>query len=161
MPWIFGSFLVTPCALTSCHVVINKQGSTIRADGYNRCLTGRSSRDENHAVRCRQIAENLSWARIRSRLEASLTSLQWDASVALAGYRWGIWEREVLSLWVYVTLSISQLTTNCGPFSRVKWEIYFHKEEFRSFIEFRIIIMAIQHWHWSAHPKVDIIQSKI
>ena len=27
MIWIFGSFLVTPCALTSCHVVISKQGS--------------------------------------------------------------------------------------------------------------------------------------
>ena len=26
MTWIFGSFLVTPCALTSCHVVISKQG---------------------------------------------------------------------------------------------------------------------------------------
>ena len=26
MTWIFGSFLVSPCALTSCQVVINKQG---------------------------------------------------------------------------------------------------------------------------------------
>ena len=26
MKWIFGSFLVTPCALTSCHVGICKQG---------------------------------------------------------------------------------------------------------------------------------------
>ena len=26
MTWIFGSFLVTLCALTSCHVVISKQG---------------------------------------------------------------------------------------------------------------------------------------
>ena len=26
MTWIFGSFLVTPCALTSCHVVSSKQG---------------------------------------------------------------------------------------------------------------------------------------
>ena len=50
MTWIFGSFLVTPCALTSCHVVISKQGSTIRALGYNRCVTGRRPRDENHAV---------------------------------------------------------------------------------------------------------------
>ena len=25
MTWIFGSFLVTPCALTSCHIVISKQ----------------------------------------------------------------------------------------------------------------------------------------
>ena len=27
MTWIFGSFLVTLCALTSCHIVINKQGN--------------------------------------------------------------------------------------------------------------------------------------
>ena len=26
MTWIFDLFLVTPCALTSCHVVISKQG---------------------------------------------------------------------------------------------------------------------------------------
>ena len=26
MTWIFGLFLVTLCALTSCHVVISKQG---------------------------------------------------------------------------------------------------------------------------------------
>ena len=30
MTWIFGSFLVTPCALISCQVVINKQGMTAR-----------------------------------------------------------------------------------------------------------------------------------
>ena len=38
MPWIFGLFLVTPCALTSCHVVISKQDSTIRALKLNRCV---------------------------------------------------------------------------------------------------------------------------
>ena len=26
MKWIFGSFLVTPCDLTSCHAVMSKQG---------------------------------------------------------------------------------------------------------------------------------------
>ena len=26
MTWIFGSFLVTTCALTSCHAVTSKQG---------------------------------------------------------------------------------------------------------------------------------------
>ena len=34
------------------------------------------------------------------------------------------------SLWVYVSPSISQLTTNCGPLSRIKWEIYFYKKVF-------------------------------
>ena len=28
MPWIFGSFLGTPCALTSCHAVISKTGQS-------------------------------------------------------------------------------------------------------------------------------------
>ena len=57
MKWIFGSFLVTPCALTSCHVVICKQGSTISALGFNRCVTGRKPRNGNHAVRFRQSRE--------------------------------------------------------------------------------------------------------
>ena len=34
MTWIFGSFLVTPCALTSCHVVISKQ-SDDSASGHS------------------------------------------------------------------------------------------------------------------------------
>ena len=50
------------------------------------------------------------------------------------GRRYG---KKKSSLWVHVSLSISQLTTNCGLFSRIKWEIYFYKEVFRLFIEFR------------------------
>ena len=59
MAWIFGSFLVTTWALTGCHAVMSKQGydSAIRAVEYNRCVTGRRSRDENHAGRFRQSAE--------------------------------------------------------------------------------------------------------
>ena len=56
MTWIFGSFLVTPCALTSCHVVISKW-QRIRAVRSNRYVTGKRPRD-NHAVRFRQSAEN-------------------------------------------------------------------------------------------------------
>ena len=63
MPRIFDSFLVTPCALTSCHVVINKQDSTFRTLRLNRCVTGMRPRDENHAVRFRESAENRSRAR--------------------------------------------------------------------------------------------------
>ena len=55
-------FLVTLCALTSCHVAISKQGSTIRALGYNRCVIGRRPRDENNVVKFRQRAENCNWA---------------------------------------------------------------------------------------------------
>ena len=63
MTWIFGSFLVTACALTSCYAVMCKQGyesSTSGALGYNRCVTERSQHDEKHAVRFRQSAENRS-----------------------------------------------------------------------------------------------------
>ena len=62
MTWIFGSFLVTPCALTSCYV-ISKQDSMIKALGYNRGVTGRRPRDENRAVRFRGSAENRSRTR--------------------------------------------------------------------------------------------------
>ena len=60
---VFGSFLVTLCALISCHVVISKQDSMIRALRSNRCVTGRRPRDENHAVRFGQSTENHSRAR--------------------------------------------------------------------------------------------------
>ena len=63
MPWIFGSFLVTPCALISCHVVISKQGSAIRTVVYNRYVNGRRPRVENHTVRFGRSAENRGRAR--------------------------------------------------------------------------------------------------
>ena len=73
MPWIFDLFLVTLCALTTCHVVSSKQGITIRALGYNRCVTRRRDLD-----RVQRIAVERG---ICSRSEASLTSLQEGASV--------------------------------------------------------------------------------
>ena len=81
MLWIFGSFLVTPCALTNCHVVISKQDSTIRELRRNRYVTGRRTRDENHAVRFRQRQRIAVERGTRSRPEASLTSLQGGPSV--------------------------------------------------------------------------------
>ena len=48
-----------------------------------------------------------------------------------------VWDKKRSPLWVYVTPSISEITTNCGPFWRIKAEIYFDKEVFRLFIEFR------------------------
>ena len=52
-----------PVCLASSHILIIKQDSTIRALRLNRCLTGRRSCDENHAVRFRLSAENRSRAR--------------------------------------------------------------------------------------------------
>ena len=101
----------------------------IRTHWYNRCVTGRRPCDENLVVRFGQSAENCSQAWNMQLIKSSLTSLQGGAS---AGTPW-LLEEEVLSL--SMSLHLSQLTTNCGPFSRIKQEIYFHKEAFRSFIE--------------------------
>ena len=134
MPWIFGSFLVTPCVLTSGHVVISKQGSTIRAVGYNWCITGRRQRDENHTVKFRQSAENRSRARNTQPIRVVSACKVVQALALLAPGR--RYRKKKSSLWLYVSPSISRQTTNCGPFSRIKWERYFYKEVFRSFIEF-------------------------
>ena len=110
MPWIFDSFLVTPCALTSCHVLISKQDNTIRALGYNKWPC-----DENHAVRFRQCAENRSRARNTQPNRGVSDKLArgckpWHPLAPGRRY-----EKKKSSLWVYVSLSISQLTTNDGP----------------------------------------------
>ena len=52
-----------------------------RALGYNRGVTGRKPRDENHAVRFGQSAENGSRAWDTQLIRSSLTSLQGGASV--------------------------------------------------------------------------------
>ena len=128
MTYFFGSFLVTQCALTSCHVMISKQGSTIRAVGYNRCVTGRRPRDENHAVRFRGRRESQSSE--GHAADQRCLGLQGVESVGTPGSRKKTWKKS--SLWVYVSPSISPLIsppiTNCGPFSRIKWEIYLYKE---------------------------------
>ena len=106
MLWIFGSFLVTPCALTSCHVISN-QGSTIRALGYSRYVTGRRSRDENQAVRFGQSAENHSWSRDTQPSRGVSGELargckRWRPQAP--GRRYG---KKKSSLWVYVSPPIS------------------------------------------------------
>ena len=116
MTWIFGSFLVTPCALASCHILISKQedDSTIRAPGYNRCVTGRRSRDVNHAVSFRQSAENRSQAR-DTEPSGGVWACKGVQAVAPPGSKKKRRKEEVLSL-RYVSLSISRLTTSCEPF---------------------------------------------
>ena len=52
-------------------------------------------------------------------------------ALAPPGSQKKIWE-EVLSL--SICLSIYLTTNNCGPCSRIKWEIYFYKEVFHSFV---------------------------
>ena len=64
----------------------------------------------------------------------------------------------------YMSLQWSlKLTTNCGHLSRIKWEIYFYKEVFRSFIEFRkSCLLSIQHIDESTpqHKKLIFFQTK-
>ena len=136
MTWIFGSFLVTPCALASCHVVISKQGDDIgvRAVRSNRCVTGRRPRYK-HVVRFRQSAEN----RESSEGHAADQRVMLSLTMRLArtckrwlppGTRKKTWDKNKYSLWVYGSLHLYlKLTTNSGLLSRLKWEIYFDKEK--------------------------------
>ena len=106
MTWIFGSFLVTPCALASCYILISKQedDSTIRTLRYSRCemRTTRADLDrvQRMAVECGT----------HSRSETSLMSLPGGASV---GTPWLLEEdmgrRSPLS---EICLSIYLLTNN-------------------------------------------------
>ena len=56
------------------------------------------------------------------------------------GKRYGT--RSPLSEYISLHLSLKQ-TINCGPFSRIKWVIYFYKEVFRLFIEFHKSCMRV------------------
>ena len=124
---IFGSFLVIPCTLTSCHVVTNKQGSMIGAVGYSRRVTGRRSRDENQVVRFGQNAENRSRAWDTPPIRGVYDELarwckRWHPLAPGTSYG-----KKKSSLWVYFFPSISQ-TNNSDPLMKIKWEIYVHKE---------------------------------
>ena len=143
MPWIFGSFLVTPCALTSCHV-ISKQGSTIRALGYNRCVTGRRAHDENHVGRFRQSAKNRSRTWDTQLIRLSLTSLQGGASI---GTPWlpveDMGRRSPFSEYIYLSTHLSH-TTETSTLSRIKCEGYiFIKKCVCSFIEVRKLCLIM------------------
>ena len=139
MVWIFSSILVNPCALASCHVLISKQenDSTIRALRYNRYVTGRRPRDENHAVRFRQCAEN----RSRSRDTQPARGVSDELSRWCKRCHPWLLEEDMArksSLSVYISLYPS-LTHhgNINPFENKVWEMYFLKKCIRSFIVLR------------------------
>ena len=94
MTWIFGSFLVTPCALASCHILI-------------RCVTKRRPRDENHAVSFRQKHRMAVEQENRSRSEAPQTSLQGGASVGTHWLPEQDMGRSLLSEYLYHNLSLN------------------------------------------------------
>ena len=126
MPWVFGSFLMTLCALTNYHVVINKQNSTIRALGYNRCITERRPRDENHAVRLRQRQRS---SRTRDTQQIRGVSDK-HAKGASVGTPWLLVEdmrRSPLSEYMSLHPSLTH-HRNISPFENKVWEIHFYKE---------------------------------
>ena len=144
MSWIFGLFLVAPCAFTSCHVVISKQDSTIRALRSHRCATGMGLRHKNHGVRFRQSVENRSRARDTQPIRGVSDDLargckHWHPQVP--GRRYG---KKKSSLWAYVSLPISHTPQNHQPFSRIKCESYiFIKKCVCSFTEVRKLCFII------------------
>ena len=117
-----------PVCLASYHILISKQGRMIRALRSNRCVTGMRSRDENHAVRFRQSAENRVECGTRSQTEVSLTSLQGGTSI---GTPWLLKEdmgrRSPLSEYMSLHPSLTH-HRNINPFENKVWEIYFYKE---------------------------------
>ena len=127
-----------PMCLTSCHVVISKTGQRFRS---NRCVTRRRPRDENHMDKFRQSAEKQSWAKDTqpSRGVSDDTACKGVQALASPGSWEKIWDKKKFPLCVYISPSISQIT-NWGPLSRIKWEIYFCKQVFRSFIIFDYVL---------------------
>ena len=125
---------MTSCALTSCHVVISKQGSRLRTLGYSWCVTGWRPRDENHAVRFRQSAENCSRARDTQPIRCVSACKGVQALVPPVFWK-KIWEEEVFSLSICLPTHLSH-TTETSTLSRIKCGRYiFIKKCVRSFIE--------------------------
>ena len=122
-----------PMCLASCHILISKQDSTVSALRSNRCVTGRRSRDENHAVRFRESAENRSRARDAQP--------NWGVSDELARgcKRWHPLApgRSPLSLSICLSTHLSH-NTETSTLSRIKCERYFFYKEVCSF------------FHWSS-----------
>ena len=115
-----------PVCLASCHILISKQDSMIRAPRSNRFVTRKRSCDENHTVRFRQSAENRSRARDTQPTRGVSDKLARGCKCwhpLAPGRRYG----KKSSLWVYVSLPISH-TTNINPFENKVREICFCKE---------------------------------
>ena len=134
-----------PVCLASCHILISKQDSTIRALRSNRCVTGRKSRDENHAMRFRQSAENCSRARDTQPTRGVSDELARGASVDTPWLLEEDMGRRRSPFFEYMSLHPS-LThhRNINLFENKVWEIYiFIKKCVRSFIEVRKLCLIM------------------
>ena len=138
MPWILGSFLETPCAWQAVIILISKQDRMIRVRRSKRCVTGRRSRDENHMMRFRESAENLSRARDMHPIRSVSDELARRCKRWHPPDSWKkIWEEEVLALSICLSTPLSH-TTETSTISRIKCERYiFINKCVCSFIEVR------------------------
>ena len=116
LTWILGSYVVILCVLTSCHIVISKQGDG--SDGVvrsSRCVTGRRPRDmritwldldsqssQNRKSRKRYVADQ------KRYVVSDDIACKGIQALAAPGYRKKIREKKKSPLWVYVSPSISQ-----------------------------------------------------
>ena len=148
-----------PVCLASCHILISKQDSTIRLLRSNRSVTGKRSRDENHAVRLRQSAENLSRARDTQPTRGVSDELargckRWHPLVP--GRSMG--RRSPLSEYMSLHPPLTQ-HRNVNPFENKVWDIYiFIKKCVCSFIEVRelfdYVSACICMWLYNMYAKM-------
>ena len=131
MPWIFGSFLVSPCAWHAVTFWLVNRTTRSRHSG---CVTGRRSRDENRAVRFRQSAEN---SRVRDTQPTRAVSDELARGCNYShpqapGRRY---RKKKTSLWVYMSLH-PYLThhRNINPFENKVWEMYIFIKKFVNYI---------------------------
>ena len=141
---------MTPCALTSCHVVISKQGDgSASGQSCPTCVTGRPHdmrttwSDLDRGQRIESRARDMQLIRGISD-DTACKGVQVLALHLAPGRRYGT-RRSPLFEYMSLHLSLKQ-TTNCGLLSRINWEIYFYKEVFCSFIEFRKSCDWLQHY---------------
>ena len=144
MIWIFGSFLVTRCALISCHVVISKQQP-----------------DQDTWVQqvCNWIGDTDEWLRaekpvveeeekqLSERRDTSCKGAEWSVSEELEAERDLAPGRSIgkkkSSPWVCLSTHLSH-TTETSTLSRIKCGRYiFIKKCDRSFIEVRKLCLII------------------
>ena len=119
MTWIFGSLLVTPRVLTSCHVVVSKPGNASVQSGPKG-----EYRDENHGGRFTQSAENLELSEGYATGQRRL-GLRGGASV---GTPWlteeGMGQKEVPSLSICLSINLSTNSKLWTPYGNKMRDIF-------------------------------------
>ena len=122
---VLGSFLVPPCALTSCHIVISKQGdgSVSGRPVKQVCNRKETTWYENPTVRLRESVQwesRVEWG-IHSRSEALVSSLTiWLARGCKHWHPWlqeeDMRREEVPSLSICLSIYLSNLPQTVWPF---------------------------------------------